>query len=276
MKQLFDIYPFTLHCWCLDDITIREGEGFLLPARVAHSPQRFANTIGLVIERERQPSELDCLRWYTSLDSNESSILFERWFHCYDLSQLNALIQQFTSSREFIVGQPGPGSFLRKALFEEPSNVKIHPPISLRDASVMHLSRKIMATGNTDADEQADQCTASSSVISLSRYVFDDPQFSSTVMLYGPGKHAILLRSGCDLFLFQLVSCSPLSLPLPLAIFNVFLIYIFAFNGTPFHWSSLSASLLFLYDVDVRVARPLGRRTERGRLSADLSTPLTA
>jgi 3-hydroxyanthranilate 3,4-dioxygenase len=46
------------------DITIREGEIFLLPPRVPHSPQRFANTVGLVIERKRLPGEKDGLLWF--------------------------------------------------------------------------------------------------------------------------------------------------------------------------------------------------------------------
>ena len=36
-------------------IDIREGEMFLLPPRVPHSPQRPENTVGLVIERYRKP-----------------------------------------------------------------------------------------------------------------------------------------------------------------------------------------------------------------------------
>jgi 3-hydroxyanthranilate 3,4-dioxygenase len=35
---------------------------FLLPGRIAHSPQRKADTIGLVIERERSDDEKDGLR----------------------------------------------------------------------------------------------------------------------------------------------------------------------------------------------------------------------
>ncbi len=46
------------------DIRIREGELFLLPAGVPHSPRRGPNTVGLVIERDRRPGELDGLQWY--------------------------------------------------------------------------------------------------------------------------------------------------------------------------------------------------------------------
>jgi len=35
---------------------------FLLPGRIPHSPQRVANTVGLVIERRRAASEIDGLR----------------------------------------------------------------------------------------------------------------------------------------------------------------------------------------------------------------------
>jgi hypothetical protein len=40
-----------------------QGHIFLLPRRVPHSPQRYANTMGLVIERERKKHELDGLMW---------------------------------------------------------------------------------------------------------------------------------------------------------------------------------------------------------------------
>ena len=46
------------------DIEIKEGEIFYLPAEVPHSPQRFANTIGLVIEQGRAEGMNDGLYWY--------------------------------------------------------------------------------------------------------------------------------------------------------------------------------------------------------------------
>lgn len=45
-------------------IDIREGEMFLLPPRIPHSPQRPANTVGLVIERRRHEGEIDKLLWF--------------------------------------------------------------------------------------------------------------------------------------------------------------------------------------------------------------------
>ena len=35
---------------------------YLHPSRIPHSPQRFENTVGLVIERERSKEESDGLR----------------------------------------------------------------------------------------------------------------------------------------------------------------------------------------------------------------------
>lgn len=45
------------------DVPIREGEIFLLPGNVPHSPQRPAGTIGLVIERQRLAHENDSFLW---------------------------------------------------------------------------------------------------------------------------------------------------------------------------------------------------------------------
>jgi 3-hydroxyanthranilate 3,4-dioxygenase len=46
------------------DMHIHEGDIFLLPPKVPHSPIRGANTIGLVIEKKRTETEIDALQWY--------------------------------------------------------------------------------------------------------------------------------------------------------------------------------------------------------------------
>lgn len=80
------------------DVRIREGECFLLPARVPHSPQRFADTMGLVIERRRAASEIDTLRWYCPKCRH---ILYQQTFHCTDLgSQLAPVIRAYYASDE--------------------------------------------------------------------------------------------------------------------------------------------------------------------------------
>ena len=75
------------------DIQIKEGEIFLLPAHVPHSPQRPAGSVGLVIERQRKVGELDHLRWYCE-DCGE--VLHDASFQLEDLaSQLKPIIEQF-------------------------------------------------------------------------------------------------------------------------------------------------------------------------------------
>ncbi len=46
------------------DFIISEGDIFLLPPNIPHSPQRPAGTVGLVIEKKRTPDEIDSLIWY--------------------------------------------------------------------------------------------------------------------------------------------------------------------------------------------------------------------
>jgi 3-hydroxyanthranilate 3,4-dioxygenase len=67
-------------------IPINEGDIFLLPPRVPHSPARGANTIGLVIERKRRPGEKDGLLWFCE---NCNHKLYEEYF------ELNNIMTQF-------------------------------------------------------------------------------------------------------------------------------------------------------------------------------------
>ncbi|HEX9773241.1 MAG TPA: 3-hydroxyanthranilate 3,4-dioxygenase [Steroidobacteraceae bacterium] len=46
------------------DIPIQQGDILLLPGHVPHSPQRRANTVGLVVERQRHADERDGFLWY--------------------------------------------------------------------------------------------------------------------------------------------------------------------------------------------------------------------
>jgi len=47
------------------DVPIREGEVFVLPPHVRHSPQRpVPGSIGLVVEGNRQEGQLDGFEWY--------------------------------------------------------------------------------------------------------------------------------------------------------------------------------------------------------------------
>lgn len=66
------------------DIPIREGEVFLLPAKVPHSPMRPANTVGIVIEAKRKASDTDGLMWFC--DSCNTK-LHESYFHLENIEK---------------------------------------------------------------------------------------------------------------------------------------------------------------------------------------------
>jgi 3-hydroxyanthranilate 3,4-dioxygenase len=54
------------------DVVIKEGEMFLLPANVPHSPMRGPNTVGLVIERVRKGTNMqDGLMWFCENCNNK-------------------------------------------------------------------------------------------------------------------------------------------------------------------------------------------------------------
>ena len=80
------------------DITIGEGEMLLLPPRVPHSPQRFADTVGLVIERKRLEHELDAFMWFCDACNNK---LYEERVYVDDIvGQLPPIFDRFYSSED--------------------------------------------------------------------------------------------------------------------------------------------------------------------------------
>lgn len=80
------------------DVVIKEGEMFLLPPHIPHSPQRPANTIGLVIERNRTPEEIDSCLWYCEKCANK---LHEATFSLKDIvTQLPIVMNAFYENKD--------------------------------------------------------------------------------------------------------------------------------------------------------------------------------
>jgi 3-hydroxyanthranilate 3,4-dioxygenase len=80
------------------DIPIRQGDLFLLPAGVPHSPQRPASTVGLVVEQPKASKENHHLRWYCR---QCGAILHDAEFLPADIGkQIKAMIEAFNGSEE--------------------------------------------------------------------------------------------------------------------------------------------------------------------------------
>ena len=80
------------------DIPIREGEILLLPPKVPHSPQRRANSVGLVVERKRLPHELDGFMWFCEKCDHK---LFEEYLYISDIvNQLPPIFERFYNTDE--------------------------------------------------------------------------------------------------------------------------------------------------------------------------------
>ena len=60
------------------DIPIKEGEMFLLPPKIPHSPMRPEGSVGLVIERVREGSHIDGLMWFCDHCNHK---LHDTYFH---------------------------------------------------------------------------------------------------------------------------------------------------------------------------------------------------
>jgi 3-hydroxyanthranilate 3,4-dioxygenase len=78
------------------DVPIRQGEMFVLPPGVPHSPQRPANTVGLVLEQRRPDGSEDHMRWYCP---KCGAMVHDAAFHCVDLGkQLKPILEQVHAS----------------------------------------------------------------------------------------------------------------------------------------------------------------------------------
>ena len=81
-----------------EEIIIREGEVFLLPPKVPHSPRRPANTVGLVVEYQRTPGMVDKLQWYSD-DTHE--LVYEAEFKLENIAEdLKKIMAEFWSNED--------------------------------------------------------------------------------------------------------------------------------------------------------------------------------
>jgi len=109
------------------DVVIKEGQAYLHPPRVPHSPQRFENTVGLVIERLRTLHEVDGLRWYCPNPACRK-VVFEKFFHCENLgTQLQVLINFYYANESVRTCKhcgtvdPIPQQYLQRRVASNPS-----------------------------------------------------------------------------------------------------------------------------------------------------------
>ena len=79
-----------------EDIPIKAGEIYMLRRGTPHSPQRMADSIGLVVEKTRQEGEIDKLQWYCKKCCHK---LYEESFHLTNIeTQFGAVFDRYYNS----------------------------------------------------------------------------------------------------------------------------------------------------------------------------------
>jgi 3-hydroxyanthranilate 3,4-dioxygenase len=113
------------------DIRIRQGDIFLLPPRTPHSPQRPANTVGLVVERKRDENELDGFQWYCEKCANK---LYEEYIPLTDIvAQLPVVFDRFYNHPEHGTCKVC-GSVMRRPVLKEAGRKKAKRKTAARKA----------------------------------------------------------------------------------------------------------------------------------------------
>ena len=79
------------------DVGIGEGQVYMLPPGVPHSPRRGAGSAGLVVEKVRSPGEVDRLQWYCPSCCHR---LYEESFHLTDIeTQFAGVFERYAGAR---------------------------------------------------------------------------------------------------------------------------------------------------------------------------------
>jgi 3-hydroxyanthranilate 3,4-dioxygenase len=114
-------------------VSIREGDVYLLPSCIPHSPQRpHEGSIGLVVERQRYETEPpDGLRYYVDFQTCED-VLWEQYFHCYDLGRdLVPVVNAFKQSEACKTGRPTSDSIVANPPLTQDRTTVVPPPFNL-------------------------------------------------------------------------------------------------------------------------------------------------
>lgn len=130
-------------------VRIRQGQVFLLPSRVPHSPQRpCQGSLGMVIERKRtKGTELDGLRYYTDFGSCDE-ILWEKFFYCDDLElDLAPVVEEFKASGEYRTNIPANNIYPDPKPVLEDAAIDVPEPFYL--ANWLDTNRVFLLEGNT-------------------------------------------------------------------------------------------------------------------------------
>lgn len=170
------------------DVAIKEGEVFQLPGKVLHSPQRYANTMGLVIERERMKDEMDCVRYFVD---GTTDTLYEEWFYCADLGiQLGPLIKRYFASEQHKTGKPIPGTIFPFPPFVPDAVRALEKPFHLMTWVKKHME-EIQTSG--------------------SKRLWDIT-YQSDVVAMGVGEDKDVARGDEETWLWQLVGTSTVTI----------------------------------------------------------------
>jgi len=174
------------------NVRIREGEVFLLPGQIPHSPQRpQPDSVGLVVERERLETETDGLRYFVG---DTTSVLWERWFYCDDLgTQLGPVIREYFASREHSTGQPVAGS----------GNVLDNPPWHPRADRIVEDPFPI----NHWLNKHRERVRSSGEVELFPRH-----KYQSDILVLGRGQGPRYYWSRVETFLIQLQGTAKVTL----------------------------------------------------------------
>ncbi|KAI6189878.1 hypothetical protein M3Y97_00055900 [Aphelenchoides bicaudatus] len=155
------------------DIKIKEGELFLLPAYVEHSPQRFADTLGVLLNVTGLQMSV--------IVFNSNDILWERWFHLSDVvKDLPPVIKQFNESEANKTGKPTNDSFACEPPYK-PKSLKLAQPINMAKYIDEHLD---------EINKQPHP-------------LFADQNSRAKIILYGKGDHKLKTNDAEMVLLFQ-------------------------------------------------------------------------